>query len=388
MRSRRCWTAAPGIVPRSLVAGRTFDDERPVCVEAMYVAPGEAEEAQWVARRILEIVRAEPQFTFEDIAVLVRNTEVLAAFTDAFEAAGIPYVVNRGQGFYDTREVNDLTQLLRVIANPRDEIALAAVLRSPLVGASDEDLLRAADARAEHRRGADAAPLVAGARLTRFRERLRELAAAARAHHVRPAAAGGDRRLRVPAGFGRPRGCEYRQVPGAGAGGRGADVAGRVRGGTGAGARIESARAGCAAGGLGERGEADDGALGEGARVSDRVRGGAAQGDRYESAGCGIFAATSDWARDGACRGRGRRRTISSSMRSATERKQREEEESHRLLYVAMTRAEQHLGLSFSGQRPGNWAKVVAEACGCRSTGRGMRFPCSGRRTVRSGGCG
>ena len=51
----------------------------------------------------------------------------------AFEAAGIPYVVNRGRGFYDTREVNDLTHLLRVIANPRDEIALAAVLRSPLV---------------------------------------------------------------------------------------------------------------------------------------------------------------------------------------------------------------------------------------------------------------
>jgi len=51
-------------------------------------------------------------------------------------------VVNRGKGFYETREVNDLTCLLRVIANPRDEISLAAVLRSPLVAASDESLLR------------------------------------------------------------------------------------------------------------------------------------------------------------------------------------------------------------------------------------------------------
>jgi ATP-dependent exoDNAse (exonuclease V) beta subunit len=66
----------------------------------------------------------------------------MAAFAAAFEKAGIPYLVNRGKGFYETREVNDLTSLLRVIANPRDEIGLAAVLRSPLVAASDESLLR------------------------------------------------------------------------------------------------------------------------------------------------------------------------------------------------------------------------------------------------------
>ncbi|HEY1242058.1 MAG TPA: 3'-5' exonuclease, partial [Bryobacteraceae bacterium] len=100
-------------------------------------------EARWVGRRILELVNErDPAFTFKDIAVLVRNTEVLTEFTDAFDAAGIPYVINRGRGFYDAREVNDLTQLLRVMANPRDEVALAAVLRSPLVQVSDEALLR------------------------------------------------------------------------------------------------------------------------------------------------------------------------------------------------------------------------------------------------------
>ncbi|MCX6628389.1 MAG: hypothetical protein NTW28_12255, partial [Candidatus Solibacter sp.] len=36
----------------------------------------------------------------------------------------------------------DLTHLLRVVANPRDEISLAVVLRSPLVNASEEALLR------------------------------------------------------------------------------------------------------------------------------------------------------------------------------------------------------------------------------------------------------
>ncbi len=53
-----------------------------------------------------------------------------------------PYAVTAGKGFYEAREVNDLTHLLRILANPRDEISLAAVLRSPLVGASDETLFR------------------------------------------------------------------------------------------------------------------------------------------------------------------------------------------------------------------------------------------------------
>jgi ATP-dependent exoDNAse (exonuclease V) beta subunit len=43
------------------------------------------------------------------------------------------------------------------------------------------------------------------------------------------------------------------------------------------------------------------------------------------------------------------------------ERTRRENEESHRLLYVAMTRAEQHLVLSFSGKQPREWARLVAD---------------------------
>ncbi|HTS32057.1 MAG TPA: UvrD-helicase domain-containing protein [Bryobacteraceae bacterium] len=133
---------AAGIEPRSLVAGRVFEQPRPVAVELMAIEGDESVEARWVARRILELLEAEPQFQFKDVALLVRNTEVLNAFTAAFDQAGIPYLVNRGKGFYESREVNDLTHLLRVIANPRDEVSMAVVLRSPLVGTADEELMR------------------------------------------------------------------------------------------------------------------------------------------------------------------------------------------------------------------------------------------------------
>ena len=137
----------PGIESRALVAKAEFAQAREVCVEVIGATAPQIDDAlelesQWIARRILELTSPEGDgFTFGQIAVLVRNTEVFGPFTTAFEQAGIPYVVSRGKGFYEAREVIDLVHLLRVMANPRDELSLAAVLRAPLVRVSDEALL-------------------------------------------------------------------------------------------------------------------------------------------------------------------------------------------------------------------------------------------------------
>ena len=137
---------AEGIEERPLVPGKEFASEPDGPVVEVIGVPGADAgaalrmEAQWVARRIAEL--AESGAAYRDVAVLVRNTEVIGALTAAFHQAGVPYTVNCGRGFYDAPETVDLTHLLRVIANPRDEISLAAVLRSPFVGISDEGLLR------------------------------------------------------------------------------------------------------------------------------------------------------------------------------------------------------------------------------------------------------
>src|SRR6185312_3808904 len=55
---------------------------------------------------------------------------------------GVPYVTASGQGFYERAEVLDCIMMLRAIAQPLDDLAMAAVLRSPFVGASDADLWR------------------------------------------------------------------------------------------------------------------------------------------------------------------------------------------------------------------------------------------------------
>ncbi|MDE2259002.1 MAG: UvrD-helicase domain-containing protein, partial [Betaproteobacteria bacterium] len=83
---------------------------------------------------------------YGDIIVLVRRRATLDPYERALRAARIPYLTRQRGGLLATLEVRDLRQLLRFLVNPRDNLALAQVLRSPIFMASDEDLLLLAQA--------------------------------------------------------------------------------------------------------------------------------------------------------------------------------------------------------------------------------------------------
>ena len=93
-----------------------------------------------VAQRILELVQAQPPRNFRDIAILLRTRTRLKEFEEALRAVHIPFIVAGGIGFYQQQEIYDLTNLLRVLNDPRQDIALAGVLRSPLLNFSDDQL--------------------------------------------------------------------------------------------------------------------------------------------------------------------------------------------------------------------------------------------------------
>ena len=78
---------------------------------------------------------------YSDIALLFRAMTNVGVYESAFRRANIPYQTVLGRGFYEREEITDLIQLLRFLDNKTDELALAAVLRSPLVGISDNALL-------------------------------------------------------------------------------------------------------------------------------------------------------------------------------------------------------------------------------------------------------
>jgi ATP-dependent helicase/nuclease subunit A len=77
---------------------------------------------------------------WRDMAVLLRAPSGKAEiFAKQFERAGIPLVVERG-GFYDSSEILDLLGVLQLLDNPLQDVPLIAVLRSPLVGCSLDEL--------------------------------------------------------------------------------------------------------------------------------------------------------------------------------------------------------------------------------------------------------
>src|SRR5438128_11348971 len=78
---------------------------------------------------------------YKDIAILLRAFTGVWTYESALRRAGIPYLTVQGKGFYQREEITDLIQLLRFLDNTTDELALAAILRSPLAGISDNALL-------------------------------------------------------------------------------------------------------------------------------------------------------------------------------------------------------------------------------------------------------
>jgi len=125
-------------------------------------------EARALAERIAELVgsgrvtftrkgslRSGEPLTYGDVAVLFRSTTAMRLYERALANRHIPYFVQKGRGYFQTQEVRDLTNLLRILDNPRDDYHLAAVLRSPLCGLEDDDLYRLARGRQPGQRLAD-----------------------------------------------------------------------------------------------------------------------------------------------------------------------------------------------------------------------------------------
>lgn len=86
--------------------------------------------------------RAYRPLKWGDIALLFRSSQSFPIFEDAFKAARIPYRTLAGKGYYDRPEVRDLLHYLRALENPLDDLALAVVLHSPLFALSSETLYR------------------------------------------------------------------------------------------------------------------------------------------------------------------------------------------------------------------------------------------------------
>ncbi len=75
-----------------------------------------------------------------DITILIPTRTSLPYLRSALESQDLPYRLTTGTLVYDTQEVRDALAVLRAIDDPTDMLSLVAALRSPLYGCSDVDL--------------------------------------------------------------------------------------------------------------------------------------------------------------------------------------------------------------------------------------------------------
>lgn len=126
-----------------------YDNEEP--------ESGASLQAEYAARRILDIMEnstimedGEPRrYRWSDFTVLLRSVRgSVGDWIETFARSGIPCVSSSGDGFYEALEVRLFMDLLRVIENRRQDIPLLAVMRSPIFGFTEEDLVHI---KADHR---------------------------------------------------------------------------------------------------------------------------------------------------------------------------------------------------------------------------------------------
>ena len=81
-----------------------------------------------------------PEPTYKDLLVLVRDWREVDVLLPVLQNAGIPVISSGAKTFYRQPEVLDLLNLLIALLHPQDKLAVAALLRSPLLCLPDPQL--------------------------------------------------------------------------------------------------------------------------------------------------------------------------------------------------------------------------------------------------------
>ncbi len=106
--------------------------------ETKNVAERRAVEAQLVAQKIQQY--CQQGYAPEDIAVLFRNRLAMPSYEAELQAQDIPFHSQHGEFLLDQPEIIDQLQVLRALVFPHDSVAMAGWLRSPLGHISDDIL--------------------------------------------------------------------------------------------------------------------------------------------------------------------------------------------------------------------------------------------------------
>ncbi|MDO6355239.1 UvrD-helicase domain-containing protein [Caloramator sp. CAR-1] len=98
------------------------------------------EELNYISSTIKELV--EKGISYRDIAILVRKNKSAKVIEEKLKQDGIPYSILNGAGFFESKEILDIINILKFMFEYNNTKALIGILRSPFIGASDDIILQ------------------------------------------------------------------------------------------------------------------------------------------------------------------------------------------------------------------------------------------------------
>jgi ATP-dependent DNA helicase Rep/DNA helicase-2/ATP-dependent DNA helicase PcrA len=99
----------------------------------------EKAEAEFVTKKMLEY-HFNFKIPWQNMAILYRTNFQSRPFEEALRLHDIPYNIVGGMQFYDRKEIKDILAYLKIIANEKDEISLLRVINYPRRGVGDKSV--------------------------------------------------------------------------------------------------------------------------------------------------------------------------------------------------------------------------------------------------------
>ncbi|MCM3399248.1 helicase-exonuclease AddAB subunit AddA [Oceanobacillus profundus] len=84
--------------------------------------------------------QSQRDLQYRDIVILMRSMTWAPTIVDELKKQGIPVYAELSTGYFEAIEVKVMLSLLKAIDNPRQDIPLASVLKSPIVGLNEDEL--------------------------------------------------------------------------------------------------------------------------------------------------------------------------------------------------------------------------------------------------------
>lgn len=108
-------------------------------------------EARFAVKKIRELINQDTydnskgelrKIDYKDIVILLRSVKNWSnIFEEVFNREGIPFYFDGGSGYYETIEIQLIVNLLKLVDNVKQDIALISVMRSPIGNFTTEDLI-------------------------------------------------------------------------------------------------------------------------------------------------------------------------------------------------------------------------------------------------------